>query len=52
MDLANVANPRPLDFSDGPIVWVDCEMTGLNPKMDKILEIAVRTPIRFVDILP
>ena len=23
------------------IVWVDCEMTGLNPQTDKLLEIAV-----------
>jgi Exonuclease len=34
---------RPLDFYDGPLVWVDCEMTGLNPRKDKILEIAVRS---------
>jgi oligoribonuclease (3'-5' exoribonuclease) len=33
---------RVLDFHDGPLVWVDCEMTGLNPRKDKILEIAVR----------
>lgn len=32
---------QPLDFYDGPIVWIDCEMTGLNPRKDKILEIAV-----------
>ncbi|RDB25361.1 putative oligoribonuclease [Hypsizygus marmoreus] len=32
---------KPLDFYDGPLVWVDCEMTGLNPRTDKILEIAV-----------
>lgn len=25
----------------GPLVWIDCEMTGLNPRTDKILEIAV-----------
>jgi DNA polymerase III epsilon subunit-like protein len=30
-----------LTYEDGPLVWVDCEMTGLNPKKDKILEIAV-----------
>ena len=42
-----VRNLRPsismnaLDFNDGPLVWVDCEMTGLNPRKDKILEIAV-----------
>lgn len=33
--------PRPLDFHAGPLVWVDCEMTGLDPRKDKILEIAV-----------
>ncbi|KAF8547516.1 ribonuclease H-like protein [Imleria badia] len=30
-----------LNFQAGPLVWVDCEMTGLNPKHDKLLEIAV-----------
>jgi oligoribonuclease len=34
--------PSPLDFNDGPLVWIDCEMTGLDPSKDKILEIAVR----------
>ncbi|KAI0821398.1 ribonuclease H-like domain-containing protein [Irpex lacteus] len=33
--------PQPLDFNAGPLVWVDCEMTGLNPQKDKIIEIAV-----------
>ncbi|KAF7321594.1 Exonuclease domain-containing protein [Mycena kentingensis (nom. inval.)] len=32
---------RPLSYADGPIVWIDCEMTGLNVDKDKILEIAV-----------
>ncbi|KAI0090729.1 ribonuclease H-like domain-containing protein [Irpex rosettiformis] len=32
---------QPLDFNAGPLVWIDCEMTGLNPRKDKILEIAV-----------
>ncbi|KAJ7594972.1 ribonuclease H-like protein [Mycena floridula] len=32
---------RPLEFADGPLVWIDCEMTGLNIKKDKIIEIAV-----------
>ena len=32
---------KPLDMAAGPLVWIDCEMTGLNPKEDKILEIAV-----------
>ncbi|KIJ15505.1 hypothetical protein PAXINDRAFT_77177 [Paxillus involutus ATCC 200175] len=31
----------PLGFRAGPLVWIDCEMTGLNPKRDKLLEIAV-----------
>lgn len=33
---------RPLDFYAGPLVWVDCEMTGLNYRKDKIIEIAAR----------
>ncbi|EIN06734.1 ribonuclease H-like protein [Punctularia strigosozonata HHB-11173 SS5] len=33
--------PRPMDFKAGPMVWIDCEMTGLDPKKDKIMEIAV-----------
>lgn len=24
-----------------PLVWIDCEMTGLDPKMDELVEIAV-----------
>ncbi|KAI0741192.1 ribonuclease H-like protein [Earliella scabrosa] len=32
---------RPLDYAAGPLVWIDCEMTGLNPRTDRILEIAV-----------
>ncbi|KAG1739151.1 ribonuclease H-like domain-containing protein [Suillus paluster] len=31
----------PLNFDSGPMVWIDCEMTGLDPRRDKILEIAV-----------
>ncbi|KAG2043768.1 ribonuclease H-like domain-containing protein [Suillus americanus] len=31
----------PLDFNSGPMVWIDCEMTGLDPRKDKIMEIAV-----------
>ncbi|EKM53426.1 uncharacterized protein PHACADRAFT_259806 [Phanerochaete carnosa HHB-10118-sp] len=31
----------PLNFAAGPLVWVDCEMTGLNHKTDRIIEIAV-----------
>ncbi|KAI5123818.1 hypothetical protein M0805_009110 [Coniferiporia weirii] len=32
---------RTLDFHSGPLVWIDLEMTGLDPKVDKIMEIAV-----------
>ncbi|KAG8955622.1 hypothetical protein FRC04_007613 [Tulasnella sp. 424] len=32
---------KPLSHRDGPLVWVDCEMTGLNHKEDRIIEIAV-----------
>ncbi|KAH9174930.1 ribonuclease H-like domain-containing protein [Lactarius sanguifluus] len=30
-----------LTYYDGPLVWIDCEMTGLDYKTDRILEIAV-----------
>ncbi|KAH9976186.1 ribonuclease H-like domain-containing protein [Lactifluus volemus] len=30
-----------LTYHDGPLVWIDCEMTGLDYKMDRILEIAI-----------
>lgn len=36
-----MSEPRPLLADDGPLVWIDCEMTGLNFKEDKLLEIAV-----------
>ncbi|EGC40808.1 oligoribonuclease [Histoplasma capsulatum var. duboisii H88] len=29
----------PLARSTAPLVWIDCEMTGLNPRTDKILQI-------------
>ncbi|KAH7105781.1 ribonuclease H-like protein [Auriculariales sp. MPI-PUGE-AT-0066] len=32
---------EPLIEEDGPLVWIDCEMTGLDPKADVLLEIAV-----------
>lgn len=32
---------NPLPKSDSNLVWLDCEMTGLNPKEDRLLEIAV-----------
>jgi len=36
-----LTSSSPLTPQDGPLVWIDCEMTGLNPRTDKILEIAV-----------
>ncbi|KAK1230478.1 Phosphatidylinositol 3,4,5-trisphosphate-dependent Rac exchanger 2 protein [Marasmius sp. AFHP31] len=32
---------NPLQPVNGPMVWIDCEMTGLDPEADKIMEIAV-----------
>ena len=32
---------RPLPKSDQNLIWLDCEMTGLNPEVDRIIEIAV-----------
>lgn len=31
----------PMGYNDGPMIWVDCEMTGLNVDTDRIIEIAV-----------
>ncbi len=31
----------PLSKSDQNLVWLDCEMTGLDPEVDRIIEIAV-----------
>lgn len=31
----------PLRKSDKNLVWLDCEMTGLNPEVERIIEIAV-----------
>jgi hypothetical protein len=36
-----IVPPRPLMPEDGPLVWIDCEMTGLDFKKDVLLEIAV-----------
>jgi hypothetical protein len=41
--LSNSMAHKTLDINDGPLVWIDCEMTGLDPSKNKILEIAVRT---------
>jgi oligoribonuclease len=34
-------NPEALHKSDQNLVWIDCEMTGLDPDRDRIIEIAV-----------
>ncbi|WP_313295309.1 oligoribonuclease [Diaphorobacter sp.] len=34
-------NVPELAKSDQNLVWLDCEMTGLNPEVDRLLEIAV-----------
>ena len=36
-----MGNSEKIEVITGPLVWVDCEMTGLDPKRDKLLEIAV-----------
>lgn len=35
------STPPTLSKSDQNLVWLDCEMTGLNPELDRIIEIAV-----------
>ncbi|CCV00576.1 unnamed protein product [Malassezia sympodialis ATCC 42132] len=34
------AATRILRGEDGPLVWIDCEMTGLDPNKDRLLEVA------------
>jgi oligoribonuclease len=33
--------PTTLEKNDNNLVWLDCEMTGLDPERDRIIEIAV-----------
>src|SRR5688572_15268848 len=33
--------PAPLPKSDQNLIWLDCEMTGLDPETDRLIEIAV-----------
>lgn len=40
-DTAPVSVPPVLPKSDLNFVWLDCEMTGLDPEKDRLLEIAV-----------
>ena len=39
--LATQATPPVLAKSDLNLVWIDCEMTGLDPESERLLEIAV-----------
>ncbi|MET1114478.1 MAG: oligoribonuclease [Comamonas sp.] len=41
MSDAPSSNPPVLAKSDLNLVWLDCEMTGLQPETDRVLEIAV-----------
>ena len=42
MDLTVAKKPKIFDVVHSlNLVWVDCEMTGLNPEVDKLIEIAV-----------
>ncbi len=38
---STTADPQMLAKSDQNLVWLDCEMTGLDPERDRIIEIAV-----------
>lgn len=38
---ATAASPQGLEKNDQNLVWLDCEMTGLDPERDRIIEIAV-----------
>ena len=40
-DLAAQATPPVLAKSDMNLVWIDCEMSGLDPERERLLEIAV-----------
>jgi oligoribonuclease len=40
-DTSPPATCAPLAKSDQNLVWLDCEMTGLDPELDRIIEIAV-----------
>ena len=35
------SHEAPLSKSDDNLVWIDCEMTGLDPEKERLLEIAV-----------
>lgn len=41
MSAASAVPAAALEKSDQNLVWLDCEMTGLDPERDRIIEIAV-----------
>ena len=42
MNTQNIpGHQAPLGKSDQNLIWLDCEMTGLDPEVDRIIEIAV-----------
>jgi oligoribonuclease len=40
-EITSVAAASTLGKNDQNLVWLDCEMTGLDPEVDRIIEIAV-----------
>ena len=38
---ATAAEPPALAKSDQNLIWLDCEMTGLDPEVERVIEIAV-----------
>jgi len=41
MTVAQEISPPVLSRSDQNLVWIDCEMTGLDPEAERLIEIAV-----------
>jgi len=41
MEDVNTPEPAILGKSDKNLVWLDCEMTGLDPEVERLIEIAV-----------
>lgn len=39
--MTDISAPAVLGKSDDNLVWLDCEMTGLDPEVNRIIEIAV-----------
>ena len=36
--MSETSTPAP---ESAPLVWIDCEMTGLHPQVDELVEVAV-----------